>query len=201
MPSRSAHSLATTGCGPRSRWRPAPLPSARTSTRPAPDARYRPSPRPALPSGLRPERGADWSTELTERLAGNRDHLGDQRFVVLDRHETDLKGRWRKVDATLQHRVEEAVEAFAVALHDLAVAGRHLGAEIDTEHRPDRVRTELDLVLACCLRQTIDQQPGTPGQGLIKARLLDLFQRCQATGDRDRVPRQGSGLVNGSQRR
>ena len=61
--------------------------------------------------------------------------------------EAGLVGRGREVDAGLEHGVEEAVEALAVALHHLREAARRRIAEVQAEHAADRLRREGDAVL------------------------------------------------------
>ena len=57
-----------------------------------------------------------------ERLARGGERGVDLGRAMRRRHEPRFVRRRRKVDAALEHRVEEAVEALAVALHDLGEA-------------------------------------------------------------------------------
>ena len=57
-------------------------------------------------------------------------------------HESRLERRRREVDAGIEHRVEEAVEALLVARHHGVVGVRDRRREIDAEHPAHRLRDE-----------------------------------------------------------
>src|SRR5260221_10627528 len=112
------------------------------------------------------------------------------------RHEARLVSRRRKVDAALEHRMEELVEALAIALHDFGEAlGRNV-AEVQTKHAADRLRREGDPALARLTSQSLDQSLRGRFDAFQQPRLYHELQPGQTRRHGDRVARQRARLVH-----
>src|SRR5690349_20219615 len=77
-----------------------------------------------------------------EGFARRRERGLDLCGAVRGRHEPGFVRRGREAHAALQHFVEEAIEALAVALHDLGKAERRRLAEVQAEHAADALGGE-----------------------------------------------------------
>src|SRR5437879_904959 len=116
-------------------------------------------------------------------------------------HETRLVGRWRKVHAALEHRVEKAPERLLVALHDLGVGRRRRGTKIQTEHSAHGLGRKRNAVLACGRCHTLAEGARRRGKAPVKARRLESPEGRKSRSYGERVARERTGLVNGPQGR
>src|SRR5690606_24969108 len=82
------------------------------------------------------------STDFGERLARDSDAFVDHCVDMCRRHEAGLECRWRQINAFVEHRMEEGIEALFVARHHLLVIDRYFGSEIESEHAAYRCRAE-----------------------------------------------------------
>ncbi|KAF1852355.1 hypothetical protein Lal_00037083 [Lupinus albus] len=148
-----------------------------------------------------PEMPAPASAQFGEGLGRSGDGFLDDGIAVLGRHKAGLEGRRREVHACIQHLVEEAVEAFLVALHHLGIAGRHLGIEVEAEHAADGIGGEAHAGRLGGSGEAIGQLAGLGGQMGVEVRLLDDLQGRHAGRHRHGVARERAGLVDATQRR
>src|SRR5688572_16535424 len=96
--------------------------------------------------------------------------------------------RRRQVDATLEHLVEKAVEALAIALHHFGEAARRRRAEIQPEHAADGLRGEHDFRVLCFFLKSRDQGSGRRLDALLEALLAADLQGGRAGGNRHGLP-------------
>jgi hypothetical protein len=120
---------------------------------------------------------------------------------VHSRHEAGFVRRGREVHAALQHFVEEAIEALAVALHDLGKAERRRRAEIQAEHAADALGGERHAGLLRFAGESFRQRPGGGLDSILEVLLLHELQGRQPRSHRHRIAGQRAGLVDRAQRR
>src|SRR5690349_10410806 len=73
------------------------------------------------------------STQRGKRAVGGCQRFVDLGIAVRRRYEPGFIGRRRQIDAGVEHRVKEMIEARLVARHDLVVRLRYSGGEVDAE--------------------------------------------------------------------
>ena len=112
-------------------------------------------------------------------------------------HKARFKRRRRQVHTFFQHQVEEALEAFNIALHDVLIAGHgwRIGEE-NPEHAADVIDHQWDTRLFCGFQQTVSQLSRQVGQGFVNTWLRHFGQAGEACCHRNRVAGKGTSLVD-----
>lgn len=118
-----------------------------------------------------------------------------------DRGEAGFEGAWRQVHATLEHEVEEAVEARAVAGHHVGEGDDVVGAaEVQAEHGACLRGDERNAGGIGALLQAGEHARGVVAQLGVEARAADQLEGGQAGGHGQRVTRQCASLVDRAER-
>ena len=97
------------------------------------------------------------------------------------------------VHTFFQHQVEEALEAFNIALHDVLIAGHgwRIGEE-NPEHAADVIDHQWDTRLFCSFQQTVSQLSRQVGQGFVNTGCATSVRQAKpaaiAIGLPERVP-------------
>lgn len=101
------------------------------------------------------------------------------------------------VHAFFQHQVEEALEAFNVALHHVLIAGHgfRLGEE-NPEHPAYVVNHQRNTGLFCRFQQAVCQLRGPVGQGFVNTWLRHFGQAGKTRRHGDRVAGERARTVN-----
>src|SRR5690242_21712725 len=124
---------------------------------------------------LRAKTVAGWRRALPdagERRVGCCDRARDVVVRMRGRHEARLVCRRGEIDARVEHRMEEAVEALAVARQNLVVAGRRGWREIDAEHATHRLRRECDTLPLCRSDESLGERARRTLERTIETRRL-----------------------------
>lgn len=97
------------------------------------------------------------------------------------------------VHAFLQHQMEEALEAFNVALHHVLIAGDGFGiGKEDAEHAADVIDHQRDPGVTCRIQQALRQLVSQFSQGFMDPGCATSFRQAKpaamAIGLPERVP-------------
>ncbi len=141
-------------------------------------------------------------SDLGGTMRGGVDGALDVFLAVRHGHEARFEGGRCQIHPFFQHQVEEALEAFHVALHHVLVAGdrRRVGEE-QAEHAADVVDHQRDIPFLRRMQQACGQHLGQFGQRLVHANLRHFGQASVARRHGDRVAGQGARLVDRTGRR
>src|SRR5713226_7185509 len=114
--------------------------------------------------------------DLRESGARGGERCLDLGIAVSGRHEARFVSRWGEINAALEHRVKEAFETFAIALHDFGETARRRVAEIDAEHAAYRLRRERDTRFPCLRSEAFHESLGFAFQIFLKLFGLHDFE-------------------------
>jgi hypothetical protein len=143
----------------------------------------------------------DVRLQCGEGGAGGLQRVFDLGRAVGGTDEAGLVERRREVDAAVQHRVEEAVEALLVDRDGAGVVVRQHVGEEEAEQAALAVDRHRDAGGVGLRLQAVDQLARARAERLVEAGLGDLVQRRQAAGGGDGVARQRARLVGRAERR
>ena len=121
----------------------------------------------------------------------------DLAVAVSRRHETRLERGRRQVDAFVQHAVKKCLESFDIGSSDLCkTAYRTRVREHEAEHPALLLGAQSNAGVARRGSEAVGQLSCALAELFVKTRRVDEFQRREAGRHRDRVPGQGSCLVD-----